>query len=66
MNDSWFNAFMKSASTELKHKGKTYVYTYDQRDFLLKKFPKAVSTYDDKYGCYWITLERGKVKNDKC
>jgi len=61
MEDSWFNAFIKSALSELKHKGKTFVYTYVQRDELLKRVPGSVATYDEKYGCYWITLER-KVK----
>lgn len=58
MNESWFNQFVKSAITELKHKGKTYVYNYEQRDEVLKKVKGAVAVYDEKYGCYWITLNK--------
>lgn len=66
MDDSWYRGFIKQAIAELKRKGKTFVYTYEQRDEVLKNVKGSVAKYDERYGCYWIILERGKTKNDEC
>ena len=62
MNESYFHSFVKTAITELKHKGKTFAYSYEQRDEILKKVKNSVATYDSKNGCYWITLEKENKK----
>lgn len=65
MDDSWFRGFIKTAVSELRRKGKTFAYTYEQRDEILKIVKGSKATYDDRYGCYWITLTGEEKKSER-
>ena len=58
MDSTWYKAFIKEAITELKRKGKTFVYTYEQKDEILSKVKGVKAIYDNRYGCYWLTLTK--------
>ena len=64
MEDSWYKSFVKQAIHDLKRKKKTFVYTFEQKEEVLRAVKGSEASYDSNYGCYWITLTE-EVKNER-
>ena len=71
-DDSYFKAFIKDAYHDLKKNKKTFAYSMEQVDELLKMaendidIVKVIETkYDSNNRCYWISAEVKKVKRKR-